>query len=89
MTAPSRTDAAATRFGVVVGARVRVLQRHGDTIELTGKPALLLAMAALEGPLERRRTALLLWPDSPETQARNNTCAPRCIGSTSAAAPSC
>ena len=54
-----------------IGAAVCV--HSGSTkLELAGKAALLLAMAALEGPVERRRLALLLWPQSPEQQARNN-----------------
>ncbi|WP_425258751.1 BTAD domain-containing putative transcriptional regulator [Rubrivivax sp. RP6-9] len=65
-------DAAA----IVVGARVQVHvpARASDaaSFDATGKTALLLALAALEGTAERRRAALLLWPDSPERQARNN-----------------
>ncbi len=57
---------------VVVGARVQVLPHDAAAFDVTGKTALLLALAALEGQAERRRAALLLWPDSPERQARNN-----------------
>ncbi len=57
---------------VFVGARVQVLPHEAAGFDATGKAALLLALAALEGPAERRRAALLLWPDSPQRQARNN-----------------
>ena len=57
---------------ITLGARVQAARPDGSGFESTGKAALLLAMAALEGPVERRRVALLLWPQSPESQARNN-----------------
>ena len=57
---------------IVVGPRVQVQPRDAASFDATGKAALLLALAALEGQAERRRAALLLWPDSPERQARNN-----------------
>ena len=57
---------------IVLGARVQAARPDGSGFEPTGKAALLLAMAALEGPVERRRLALLLWPHSPEPQARTN-----------------
>ncbi len=63
MTAPTR---------IMVGARVQVLPEGGAGYELTGKGAVLAALVALDGPAERRRAALMLWPDSPEGQARNN-----------------
>ncbi len=63
MTAPAR---------ISVGARVQVLPEGGAGYELTGKGAVLAALVALDGPAERRRAALMLWPDSPEGQARNN-----------------
>jgi DNA-binding SARP family transcriptional activator len=51
-----------------------VLVRAGqrDEVELTGKAAALVALVALEGQAERRHAAHLLWPNSPEGQARNN-----------------
>ncbi|WP_425258749.1 BTAD domain-containing putative transcriptional regulator [Rubrivivax sp. RP6-9] len=57
---------------IVVGPRMQVLPHGAVPFDATGKAALLLALAALEGTAERRRAALLLWPDSPERQARNN-----------------
>ena len=57
---------------IVVGARVQVQPHDAASFEASGKAALLLTLAALEGKAERRRAALLLWPDSPESQARNN-----------------
>ncbi len=57
---------------MALGARVRLTRPDGSTFEPTGKAALLLAMAVLEGQAERRRVARLLWPGSPEPQARNN-----------------
>ncbi len=61
-----------THASIAVGAGVQV-QRHDDsTFGVTGKAAVLLAMVALEGRAERRRLALLLWPGSPQNQARNN-----------------
>ncbi|WP_425258750.1 BTAD domain-containing putative transcriptional regulator [Rubrivivax sp. RP6-9] len=57
---------------IVVGPRMQVLPHGAAPFDATGKAALLLALAALEGTAERRRAALLLWPDSPERQARNN-----------------
>ncbi len=63
MTAPAR---------ISVGARVQVLLEGSAGYELTGKGAVLAALVALDGPAERRRAALMLWPDSPEGQARNN-----------------
>ena len=41
-------------------------------IGLTGSAAALVAFAALEPAMTRRRASLMLWPDSPERQARNN-----------------
>ncbi len=57
---------------VLLGARVQLTRADGDSFEARGKSAVLLAMAVLEGPAERRRMALMLWPDSAEQQARNN-----------------
>ncbi len=57
---------------VLLGARVQLTRADGDGFEARGKSAVLLAMAALEGSAERRRMALLLWPESKEQQARNN-----------------
>ncbi len=57
---------------LAVGARVQLVRPDGAGFESNGNAALLLAMTALEGPVERRRVAALLWPDSPESQARNN-----------------
>ena len=65
-------DDVAARAQLALGARLHVTLPDGSTFESTGKAALLLAMTALEGPVERRRVAMLLWPDSPESQARNN-----------------
>ncbi len=65
-------SAASAQAQLAVGARVQLVRPDGDGFESTGNAALLLAMAALEGPVERRRVAALLWPDSPESQARNN-----------------
>ncbi len=44
----------------------------GSDFELTGKAAAVIALASLHPQISKRRVALLLWPDSPETQARNN-----------------
>ncbi len=63
---------APSRAQVALGARVQLMRPDGGAFETTGKAALLLAMVVLEGQAERRRMALLLWPDSPESQARNN-----------------
>ncbi len=57
---------------VLLGARVQLTRADGDSFEARGKSAVVLTMAALEGSAQRRRMALLLWPDSPEQQARNN-----------------
>ncbi len=57
---------------VILGARVQLTRPEGDGFEARGKAAVVLAMAALEGSADRRRVALLLWPESPEGQARNN-----------------
>jgi DNA-binding SARP family transcriptional activator len=57
---------------VLLGARVQVQRAGGDSFEARGKSALALTMAALEGSAQRRRMALLLWPNSAEPQALNN-----------------
>ncbi len=57
---------------LAIGARVQLRGEGGAGFELTGKAAALVALAALDGQVERRRAALMLWPDSPEGQARNN-----------------
>ncbi len=57
---------------IVVGPRVQAQWHDGSTVDVTGKPAMLLAMVALEGHAERRRLAALLWPDSAPQQALNN-----------------
>ncbi len=57
---------------IVVGPRVQGQRHDGSTVDVTGKPAMLLAMVALEGQAERRRLASLLWPDSAPQQALNN-----------------
>ena len=44
----------------------------GDRRPLAGKAAALLAIAALDPETPRPRAAAMLWPDSPEPQARNN-----------------
>ena len=66
------TAGAGREAQITLGSRVQVTQPDGSGFESTGKAALLLAMAALEESVERRRVAILLWPDSPESQARNN-----------------
>ncbi|WP_425261118.1 BTAD domain-containing putative transcriptional regulator [Rubrivivax sp. RP6-9] len=55
-----------------VGAELRLARPDGTAYTVAGNAAALLAMAALEGPVERQRAARLLWPDSPTAQARNN-----------------
>ncbi len=69
---PVAAVAAQASAQIALGARVRLTRADGSAFESTGKAALLLAMAGLEGPFERRRAALMLWPQSPEQQARNN-----------------
>ena len=80
LSAAERTDCtqrdlhmqASVNAQVLLGARVQLTCADGDGFEARGKSAVLLAMAALEGSAERRRMALLLWPESKEQQARNN-----------------
>ena len=60
------------RARCVVGARIQVLRHGASAIEVTGKAAVVLALLALEGQVERRRMAPLLWPGSSDGQARNN-----------------
>ncbi len=55
-----------------VGAELRLTRPDGCAYTVGGNAAALLAMLALEGPVERLRAARLLWPDSPTSQARNN-----------------
>ncbi len=69
---PAPAAAALARAHIALGPRVHVVRPESNAFESNGKAALVLAMAALEGPVERRRVAMLLWPDSPERQARNN-----------------
>jgi len=57
---------------VSVGAKVEVYFREELRCELSGKSALVVAMAALNGMVERRWLAVALWPDTGEGQARNN-----------------
>ncbi len=60
------------------GAQLWLLDRPnislntGASYTLTGRAAAVLALASLEPGIGRRRIALMLWPDSPEPQARNN-----------------
>ena len=55
-----------------IGAELRLTRPDGTAYTVGGNAAALLAMAALEGPVERLHAARLLWPDSPMGQARNN-----------------
>ena len=57
----------------------RLVRHDGQTLALNEKDAALLAMAALEGPIQRARVATMLWPggngDDPaaaEKRAQNN-----------------
>jgi DNA-binding SARP family transcriptional activator len=62
---------AAVALTVRVGAAVTVHEGE-QSINVLGKPAALLACVVLEGQVDRRRMADMLWPRSPESQARNN-----------------
>jgi DNA-binding SARP family transcriptional activator len=59
-------------------ARINLLGQPGVTLSggiryaLTGKSAALVALAAIERSPSCRRVAGMLWPDSPESLARNN-----------------
>lgn len=57
---------------VDLGDPPALLPRAGERLPLGIKAAALLALALLEPGIARKRAALLLWPDSPETLARNN-----------------
>jgi DNA-binding SARP family transcriptional activator/tetratricopeptide (TPR) repeat protein/energy-coupling factor transporter ATP-binding protein EcfA2 len=59
-------------WAVRIGAAVDVVTAAGGEYALSGKNALVVAVLGLEGRAERRRVAMLLWPDSAEAQARNN-----------------
>ena len=62
----------AAALTVSVGAAAAVIRPPHDIWRVTQKTAILLAMVALEGVVDRRRAAQWLWPGSPEAQARNN-----------------
>ena len=72
----SRPQAPAGLAGLAAQVRVssalNLTRRDGSGFEVIGKTAVVLATVALEGHAERRRAALMLWPESPESQARNN-----------------
>jgi DNA-binding SARP family transcriptional activator len=55
-----------------VGPRAQISQGVSESFDVTGKAALLLAMLAFERQLSRLRASQMLWPDSSQTQARNN-----------------
>lgn len=66
----SRAAGESARLSVLGGA---VLHTAGRTVQrLERKTAGLLAYLALEGQTPRSRLAGLLWPESPESTARNN-----------------
>lgn len=65
---PKKADA----LVVTVGAEVCIQTSSRDAILLSGRAAIIIAMIGLEDCADRRRLATLLWPDSPESQARNN-----------------
>ncbi|WP_045233492.1 hypothetical protein, partial [Deinococcus pimensis] len=52
--------------------RPRLVTRGGAPVRLGDRAFAVLAYLALEGPSSRSRVAGLLWPDSPESTARNN-----------------
>ncbi len=74
LTLPSEPDAEAdaAMLHFDLQGQARFTASDGNHHTLSGKAAALAALAALEPKITRRRAALLLWPDSPETQARNN-----------------
>jgi DNA-binding SARP family transcriptional activator len=61
-----------THATIAVGSRVRAQRLDSSTFVVTGKAAVVLAMVVLEGQAERRRLARVLWPDTRESQGRNN-----------------
>ncbi len=69
---PESTTGPDARMVWRVGARIQVLRSGEPPAEVSGKAAAMAAIVALEAQVERRRLALLLWPDSPEPQARGN-----------------
>ncbi|WP_084474646.1 AAA family ATPase [Deinococcus pimensis] len=50
----------------------RLTTPEGQQVRLQGKPLLLLAYLAVEGPTSRGRLSSLLWPHVSEVTARNN-----------------
>lgn len=71
VTKPSSESAATPvlRLELLGGAR---LHRPDGVTRLERKSAALLALLSLDGPTSRARLAGLLWPDSPDSTARNN-----------------
>jgi DNA-binding SARP family transcriptional activator len=59
-------------FSVVVGSTVRIGRQDGSVFEVSGKSAVVIAMVAMEGSVERGRLADMIWPRSREHQTRAN-----------------
>jgi DNA-binding SARP family transcriptional activator len=62
----------AARPRLCVGSSVTIVSHWGTRWEPKGNAAVVLALVALEGHADRRRTSAMLWPASPAAQARSN-----------------
>lgn len=57
---------------LVAFGKPRLLDPEGQAVRCEARTLALLTYLALEGPTSRSRLAGLLWPDTPESAARNN-----------------